>query len=603
MFGTNLGIWDLLVIVFYFTFQFSLGLIFKAFSKDASDYFRAGGSMLWWLVGASAFMTQFSAWTFTGAAGKAYIDGMLVAAIFFGNGVGYLCNALFTSYKFRRMRVITPIEGVRDRYGETNEQIFTWLQVPISVVYAGIWLNGLGIVAAGFFNIPPTLTIAIVGAVVVFMSVAGGSWAIVASDFMQTVLLMVITLVACFLALNHPDVGGLGGFFSKLPEGHFAFWKSSDATFVYVWIFAAFVIQSFKLNNMFESYRYLCVKDDRQARKAALMAAALMFIGPLIWFIPPMAARIIQPDMAAVFPHLGEKAYEGAFVFIGLELMPVGMLGLLLCALFAATISSMDTGLNRNAGIIVKNFYHPVLRKNASPKELLLTGRVVSALFGGLIILAALGIRSIQDFNLFEIMILFGSLITIPYAMPLVWGIFFKGAPRWAAWSSLLVGLSFSAFVKWVLDPAWFGYVGLSSREFSDFLYIWSGLGNIVVCSIWFFVTIWIAKRWQLKVHPKVEDLFERLHKPVDLTGEGGKESDDVQARILGILCFIYGGFITLLGIIIPNPLGGRMCFWFCGLFIVAIGGLLYRASKAHKKRSLAAAAAAALKGKKDDNE
>lgn len=585
MFGTNLNGWDLLVILFYFCFQLSLGLIFRAFSKDASDYFRGGGSMLWWLVGASAFMTQFSAWTFTGAAGKAYVDGFLVAAIFLGNGVGYLFNYFITAAKFRRMRVITAIEGVRDRYGHTNEQIFTWLQVPMSVVYAGIWLNGLAIVASGFFNVPPNVTIWIVGAVVVFMAVAGGSWAIVASDFMQTVLLMTITMVACFLALNHEAVGGLGGFFEKLPEGHFKFWKSEDATFVYVWIFAAFVIQSFKLNNMFDSYRYLCVKDDKQARKAALMAACLMFVGPLIWFIPPMAARIIQPDLSTVFPHLGDKAYEGAFVFIGLELMPVGMMGLLLCALFAATISSMDSGLNRNAGIIVKNFYQPVFRKHASAKELLITGKLASAFFGFLIILSALAIRQISDFDLFEIMVLFGSLIAIPYAMPLVWGLFFKGAPRWAAWSSLVVGLSFSAFVKWGLDPAWFGYENLSKREISDFLYIWSGLGNITVCSIWFFLTIWIGKKTHYKVPAATEDLFKRLDTPVDHSGEGGEESDDMQARVLGMLCFIYGGFIALLGAIIPNPLGGRGAFVFCGLFIVAIGGLLYRASKHHKKR------------------
>jgi|TARA_B110000438_G_scaffold300478_1_gene352964 Na+/proline symporter len=141
-------------VVFYFAFQLSLGLIFKAFSKDSSDYFRAGGSILWWLVGASAFMTQLSAWTFTGAAGKAYVDGILVAAIFFGNAVGYLGNYYITSYRFRRLRLVTPIEGVRDRFGPANEQVFTWLQVPMSVVYAGIWLNGLGIVASSFFQRP-----------------------------------------------------------------------------------------------------------------------------------------------------------------------------------------------------------------------------------------------------------------------------------------------------------------------------------------------------------------------------------------------------------------------------------------------------------------
>jgi SSS family transporter len=580
MFGTNLNSWDLLVVVCYFGFQLSLGLIFRAFSKDASDYFRAGGSMLWWLVGASAFMTQFSAWTFTGAAGKAYVDGSLVAAIFFGNAVGYLGNYFLTAHRFRRLRVITPIEGVRDRYGRANEQVFTWIQVPMSVVYAGIWLNGLGIVASSFFNIPITVTIVIVGAVVVFMSVAGGSWAIIASDFMQTVLLMSITIVACFLALSHPAVGGIMGFIEKVPDHHFKVWTSDEASFVYVWVFAAFVIQSFKLNNMFESYRYLAVKDDKQARKAALMAASLMFIGPFIWFIPPMAASIIQPDLSLVFPHLGDKAHEGAFVFIGLELMPAGMLGLLLCALFAATISSMDSGLNRNAGIVVKNFYHPVFRPQASPKELLYAGKIMSAVFGGLIILSALFINTIQQYDLFEIMVLFGSLIAIPYAMPLVWGIFFKSAPRWAAWSSLLVGLGFSSMVKFAFDPSWLGYTDLTPREASDLLYIVSGLGNITVCSAWFFITIWIGRITAYKPEPATEQLFENLARPVNYTGEGGVESDSKQAKILGLLCFIYGGFIALLGLVIPNPIGGRLCFAFCGLLIVAIGGLLYRASK-----------------------
>ena len=212
-------------------------------------------------------------------------------------------------------------------------------------------------------------------------------------------------------------------------------------------------------------------------------------------------------------------------------------------------------------------------------------GKVFSAFFGILIVLSALGLRLIQNFNIFDIMILFGSLIAIPYAMPLVWGMWFKGAPRWSGWSSLLVGLAFSAFVKFKLDPAWFGYEDLTMREISDFLYIWSGLGNIVVCSLWFFITIWIAKKINYQTPPMVEDLFKRLHTPVDHVGEGGEESDDVQARVLGILCFIYGGFIGILGLIIPNPLGGRACFLFCGFLIMGIGGLLYRASKAHKKR------------------
>ncbi len=586
MFGTNLSLWDFLVVAFYFVFMFSIGLVFRVFNKDASDYFRSGGSMVWWLVGASAFMTQFSAWTFTGAAGKAYLDGMLVSAIFFGNAVGYLGNYFITSYRFRRMRVITPIDGVRDRFGRLNEQVFTWLQVPMSLVYAGIWLNGLAIVVAAFFNVPPQITIWIVGGVVVLMSVTGGSWAIIASDFLQAVLLMCITVVACYLALSAPGVGGLGGFLEKVPEHHFKFWQAEDATFVYVWIFAAFVIQSFKLNNMFDSYRYLAVKDDGQARKAALMAAALMFFGPFLWFIPPMAARILEPDLTSFFPTLGDTAYEGAFIYIGIKLMPAGMLGLLISALFAATMSSMDSGLNRNAGIIVKNFYNPVFRPKASDKELLTMGKIFSLIFGLLIILSALFIRQLQSLNLFEIMVLFGSMVAIPYAMPLVWGLFFKNAPRASAWSSLVVGLGFSYFLHRHFDPAWLGYTELSARESSDLIYIVSGLGNIIICSIWFFITIWIGKLVSYRPPEVVEDFFRRINTPVDFSGEGGEESDGKQAQILGMLCFVYGGFIALLALIIPNDMQGRMSFVFCGLLMLGVGALLYAGSKRNAKDS-----------------
>lgn len=80
-----------------------------------------------------------------------------------------------------------------------------------------------------FFNVPIGLTIVVVGIVVVIMSVIGGSWAIIASDFMQTVLLMSITLVAGYLALSHPAVGGISRFIEKIPESHIKFWRAEDA--------------------------------------------------------------------------------------------------------------------------------------------------------------------------------------------------------------------------------------------------------------------------------------------------------------------------------------------------------------------------------------
>src|SRR6056297_3999523 len=122
--------YDYGVIVFYFLFMTAIGWIFRNYNKNSSDFFRGGGSMLWWLVGATAFMTQFSAWTFTGAGSKAYHDGTLILVLYWANAFGYFMNYLWSGARFRQMRVVTAMEAVRNRFGKSNEQFFTWMSLP-----------------------------------------------------------------------------------------------------------------------------------------------------------------------------------------------------------------------------------------------------------------------------------------------------------------------------------------------------------------------------------------------------------------------------------------------------------------------------------------
>lgn len=116
---------NILIVGIYFVFLIVIGWIFRTFSSNTSDYFKGGGKMLWWMVGSTAFMTQFSAWSFTGAAGKAFSNGLSVMMIFLGNALGYFFNYLFFAAKSRQVRVVTPIEGIRLRFGKVNEQVFT----------------------------------------------------------------------------------------------------------------------------------------------------------------------------------------------------------------------------------------------------------------------------------------------------------------------------------------------------------------------------------------------------------------------------------------------------------------------------------------------
>jgi Na+/proline symporter len=404
-------------------------------------------------------MTNFSAVTFTGMAGKAYQDGPVVLVIFFAGAIGFLFNWLYFAPVFRQMRCVTAMDAVRKRFGAANEQFFTWLNIPMGMLYAAIWLNGLAVFLTAAFGLPMYVTIILTGLVTLFMSLVGGSWTSTASDFVQMLLLMPVTVVAAVLALM--KIGGFEPFFRETPS-HFWHWgEGANSKLIVFWVIAMLCQKWVSLNNMTDASRYLSVKDTVHARKAALLATILFTIGPIIWFIPPMVARILYPDLRTIFPdkeHL-PNAQDASYFAIALSTMPGGMLGLLISGIFASTMGQMDTGLNRNAGYFIKNFYQVKVRPQASERELLLASRLVTILFGGLIILATLWFASLEDMPIFKLMVNFGGWVALPIAIPLIWGMFIRSAPSWAGWTTVLIGLGTSLLVNRVMTANWAGEV------------------------------------------------------------------------------------------------------------------------------------------------
>jgi len=574
--------YDYLVIGFYFVFMAGVGWFFRHFSKNASDFFRGGGQMTWWLVGASAFMASFSAWTFTGAASIAYEFGAVILVIYLANAIGFFLN--FTTFGpwFRQMRVITVMQAIRQRFGTGSEQFFTWLQLPIQILYAAIWLFGLAIFASSVFGMSLPVTIVATGLVVLLIATMGGSWAVVAGDFLQALILMPITVVvACFALVA---VGGFGPFFQQLPPGHLDLLGSRYAEYGLLWAVAMTLKQIVILNNMQDAARYLCVKDGQAARRAALLSTILFLVGPIIWFIPPMAARILHTDLAPLFPSLKNPA-EGAYVAIAMKTMPAGLLGLLVTGIFSATMSSMDTGLNRNAGVFIKNVYQPLFRPQAGERELLLAGKVTTVLFGIIVILTALVYSTWENVGLFKLMINFSALVSMPYSIPLFWCLLVRRTSPWAAWSTvivcLLVSLLVSAGPGWAWVQAGAGASGLTPvltwiRE-HDF--VASMAANAILGSAWFLGSCWFYPRAPETYKKQSKQFFAEMHRPVDFAKEIGEGSDQRQARALATLCNAYGVFICLL-VLIPNPLAGRLSILFCGGTLLSIGWLLRRSSR-----------------------
>lgn len=572
-----------LIVGIYFLFLIAIGWMFRTFTSTTSDYFRGGGNMLWWMVGATAFMTQFSAWTFTGAAGKAYADGMAVAVIFLANAFGYLMNYLYFAPKFRQLRVVTPIDAIRMRFGSFNEQVFTWSGMPNSIVSAGIWLNGLAIIASGIFGFDMTTTIVLTGLVVLVMSVTGGSWAVIASDFMQMVIIMAVTVTCAAVAIVQG--GGVTEIINDFPVAEGASFVSGNnlnyVSIFGIWAFFIFFKQFSITNNMLNSYRYLAAKDSKNAKKAALLACILMTIGPIIWFMPPWFVAGQGVDLAAHYPDAGSKAGDFAYLYFVEQYMPAGMVGLLIAAMFAATMSSMDSGLNRNSGIFVINFYQPILRPNATEKELMIVSKLMSTFFGLAIILIALFINSLKGLSLFDTMMYVGALIGFPMTIPAFCGFFLKKTPDWAGWGTLVVGAIVSYIVGFVITAEmlqnWFNLEPLTGREWSDLKVAVGLIAHLTFTAGFFILSTLFYKPLEASRQKDVDTFFNNLATPLVSESTAQKKLDNKQRHMLGSLIAVSGVAVMAM-FALPNPFWGRMMFVLCGGIVFIVGLLLVKA-------------------------
>ncbi|MGB5347686.1 MAG: hypothetical protein WBN23_16080 [Woeseia sp.] len=568
------------IVMIYFAFLIIIGWAFRNLTSNTSDYFRSGGNVLWWMVGASAFMTQFSSWTFTGAAGKAYIDGLAVSFIFVGNALGYFFNYLYFAPRFRQMRVVTVIEALRLRFGKTNEQVFAWVSMFTSMITAGIGLNGLAIVTSTIFDFSMETTIMATGMVVIIMSVTGGAWAVIASDFMQMIVIMAVTISCAAVGIYH--AGGLTPIINNFPADFVAGTGLNYMSIFYIWAFSIFLKQIGLTNNILYSYRYLVAKDSSHARKGALLACILMTLGPVIWFIPAWFMAGSGVDLAAMYPEQGANYSEAAYLAFVKLYMPAGMIGLLVAAMFAATMSSIDSGLNRNAGIFVKNFVQPVLVPNISEKNLMIVSRISSLAFGGLIIALALFMNSLQELSLFDAMLYMSALLGFPQMIPSFLGFFIRKTPDWAAWATILVGAVVSYIVAVVLQPqhieAWFGMSSeLTKREWVDLVVAISLISHVIITGGFFCLTTLFYKGLSTEREGSVNRFFTNINSPL-LKKEGDHAHLDNRQRMLLGRMVAVAGLLVMAMMALPNPLWGRLVYLGCGALVFTVGVMLFMA-------------------------
>lgn len=565
------GLIEYIVIAGYFAMLIGIGFIMKKLNSNVSDYFRSGCRGSWYLVGASAFMAAFSAWTFTGAAGVAYESGWSVMVIYAANAFGFFLNFLFLAPWFRQVRAITAPEVIRKRFGPGTQQFYAGFSVITQLLYGALHLYGLALFSSSVFGFPIHAVIVVIGFLVLFYSLTGGSWAVMSTDFLQSLILIPLTLLVCFLCLKH--LGGFGGLLDAIQSNNLTEdyhlvnspGRFSANAFTWTWAAAMFLKNIIGNNTLVTAPRYFSVKDGREARKAALFACILMLFGTIVWVIPPMAARMIISDQVAAVDIA--KPAEASYALISMTLLPKGLVGLMVVAIFAATISSMDTGLNRNAAIVTQDIYPALCRlfgkTPADAIRRLWIGRAVTLLLGVCIICLSLYFSGQDGKGIFEFMLAIGAMLSIPLMVPMLLCLFVRRVPAWAAMVSALIALIPS--VLGFYSQTLFG----EKWTFQQQVFI-----NLAVGTLTFFASAAFWKSASQTYREKVDLFFTNMHTPVDFEKEVGEANDSLQLKTLGTIGSIAAAFIALL-VFIPNELDGRLEILAISGFIGSIAGLM----------------------------
>lgn len=547
---------DYYVIVAYLMMLVGLGFILKKLCGGTKDFFIGGNKIPWWLAGAGCFMSSFSAWTFTGAAGFAYKHGILIILLFYFNVIAYLFAGKFIAAKCRQTRQVTPAQIIFNRFGRLGEQFFLWIQVPNMLFGGAIWMMGLATFLSVAFGVPVPLTIIASGGVILLYSTLSGSWAVMTSSFLQSIVLMVLSLTVAILTLTH--VGGVGGLVENVDASKFRLFSEEHT---WVWGLAYFSQISMLFTSVVGATRFLSVRDGKNAQKASYFAAFLFLIGPVIWFIPPIAASYFFPNLAELLPGL-KHPQDAAYVMMGLKVLPSGLAGLMVMVIFAATLSSMDAAINQNAGIITLNIYKPLFRPKAEERELFIASRVFNVLCCMGLTAGALFLAKQEQFALFDLMLILSSVIGLPIAIPFVLMYWIKKTPRWSAVASIVCGAIFSYIAlvnEWSLPIRVFGILAVGSGSFFLSMLCWRFVGE--------------------KAKAGIEEFYETMNRPVDTEKENVGSEDIRQLKLTGSMAMLISlGLLVV--VVFPNPLKARAIVATTAASVFLVGWLMNRAGR-----------------------
>ena len=395
---------DLLIVVLYLSMVFSLGLFFSRRQKSTEDYFLAARSMPGWVVGFSLMGTVVSSVTFVGHPGNVFTSDFWHLVFYLPLPLGLLLVTRILVF-YRHTLRMSAYEYLGTRFGYPTQAYASFAFGMSRILDMSLTFYFLAIAIAYLTDWDIWWVILGIGLGTLLYTLVGGIGAVVWTDVIQAVLLVGGGIV-CLLTVLFTLPEGASQILSTAWQGGKFSWGNWEFSLLQnnVWLYliagSIWTVQNFCTNqNMVQ--RYLLARSDREAKRAAVagISACLpvwlifMFLGACLWGFYELGTDSMPAEVMAVKDNI--------LPYFIKSYLPHGIIGVMLAALMAAAMSSLDSDLNSVGAVVVQNFYRPLWPESTDSQQLLM-GRVVVVVAGVSSIVMAkqwIGIESLVEFG------------------------------------------------------------------------------------------------------------------------------------------------------------------------------------------------------------
>ncbi len=466
----NLSNVDLSIIVFYLLAVVALGFYIGKKHKNAEDYFLAGRNLTWPIIGFSLFASNMSSNSLVGLAGAGYKDGFSVFSYEWMAVVVLILFAIFFLPFYLRNKIFTIPEYLERRYSYSVRAYASIIAITLNIlvdIAATLYAGGLviNLIFPSFALWQIIVGLAFIAGI---YTVTGGLSSVMYTDAVQAVILIFGSTVISYMAFI--EIGGWEPLYAITEMSHFDVMKPiDDPTLPWPSVFTGVLLIGFYFwgTNQYITQRTLAARDIRQGQWGALFAGFLKLSILFIMIFPGAFARVMYPDM---------QDMDMIYPTMLFDLLPTGLLGIVLAGLIAAMMSSLDSGLNSVSTLITMDFLKK-FKPDADSKTLMNFGRVVTVV---VMIIAILWAPQIGNFEkLWDYLQNTLAWFCPPIVALFVMGLFTRHVNNMGAIASIVVG---SSITVWLIGLKFTG----STLVLPNFLYV-AFLHFLLCCAVLYF--------------------------------------------------------------------------------------------------------------------